>query len=95
MTSTRPLGEHVKAWMHNHEQSYSDLASALRVSIDQLPGLAAEVVEITEVAPESEAEQSWPIPIPPLPGELLAISEWHGVPMDRLVNMVNGRIVTG
>ncbi len=95
MMSTQTLGDYFAAWMRNHEQSEADLAAALRVSPDQLAALAAEVVEITEVAPDSEAEQERPIPIAPLPGDLLPIAERHRANFDRLVNVVNGRIVTG
>ena len=94
MTGTHTLGEYVDAWKSNHEQSDADLAAALGVTVDQLPALAAEVVEVSEIAPESQAEQERPIPIPPLPGALLPISERHGVNQDRLVNVVNGRLVT-
>jgi hypothetical protein len=81
--------------MRNHEQSEAGLATAPRISADQLLPPADAVVEIAEVAPDSEAEQERPIPIAPLPGELLTISERHGVSHDRLVNPVNGRVITG
>ena len=75
MTTTHTLGAYFVAWMRNHEQSEADLAAVLRVSVDQLSALAAEVVEISRDRTRSETERERPMPIPPLPGKLLAISE--------------------
>jgi hypothetical protein len=92
MTSTQTLGDYFGTWQRNHEQSDTDLAAVLGVPIGRLRSLAAETVEVTEITPGSQAETERPIPIPPLPGELLAIADRHGVNLDRLVTVVNGRL---
>jgi len=94
MPSTQTLGEYFKAWKTNHEQSDADLAAGLRTTIDQLTALAAELVEVGEESTASAIEDQYPMPDPPLPGELLSITERHGVNHDRLLAVVNGRLIT-
>jgi len=95
MPSTQTLGEYFEAWKSNHKQSDADLAAALGVPTRQLAALASEPVQSEEEAtPVTTTEADRPIPMPPLPGELIPIADRHGANYDRLVDITNGRLPT-
>jgi len=94
MPSTQTLGDYFEAWKSNHEQSDADLAAALGVPTSQLATLASEPVQSEEATPVTSTEADRPIPMPPLPGELIPIAARHSANYDQLVDVVNGRLPT-